>query len=186
MPNWNRYHSKITKARMMSPRFDKNRKGIASLEFVLGLPFLVLIAAIIFTVAFAAVNKISVVSESRHAIWKMRKEESGSSDLEESRRNTETKPMVISSEFGGGGGGELPGEVSGIASTKFKTYQWLGGEHETKSGTTLIFGTWDHKEIKEFTDNPDGPHLDVLGRVRELKLAQSLINMLNRLIRWAL
>ncbi len=163
------------------------RQGIASLEFVLGLPFLVLIAAIIFTVAFAAVNKISVISKARHATWKMRKDESGSSDLEDSRRNTETRPMEIETEFGGGGaGGELPGEVSGIASTKFKTYNWLGGEHETKSGTTLIYGTWDHKEITEFTDNPDGPHFDVLGRVREIKLAQGAITILNRLISWAL
>ena len=78
--------------------------------------------------------------------------------------------MVVSTGFGGGGGGggELPGEVSGIAKTKFKTYQWLGGEHTTKSGTTLVFGTWDHKEIKEFTDEPDGPHFDVLGRVEEI------------------
>lgn len=170
---------------MIKPRSSNRRKGIASLEFVLGLPFLVLVAAIIFTVAFAAVNKISVVSEARQATWKMRKEEGGSSDLEDSTRNTETKPMVISSGFGGGGG-ELPGEVSGTASTKFKTYQWLGGEHETKSGTTLIFGTWDHQELKEFTDNPDGPHFDVLGRVNEIKLAQSAIDMLNRLLGWAL
>ena len=170
----------------MKHRRMNRREGIASLEFVLGLPFLVLIAAIIFTAAFAAVNKLSVVSKARHATWKMRND-GQSNDLEDSRRNTETRPMVIETDFGGGGdGGELPGEVSGTASTKFRTYSWLGGERTTKSGTTLIYGTWDHKEITEFTDNPDGPHFEVLGRVQEIKIDQSAITILNRLISWAL
>jgi hypothetical protein len=136
------------------------RAGVASLEFVMGLPFLMLVMAIIFSVAYAGVNRTKVVFQARHQVWKMR-EDGHSHTLQKYIRIKDTKPM---NPVAGMSEKDMPGEISGAGNSKWKTYSWLmGGNLSTQSATIIITGTWDHKEITNF--NSSGPHFGVLDRI---------------------
>jgi hypothetical protein len=140
-------------------KLRKNRSGTATLEFVLGFPFLMLLAATIFVVAYASMTKTNSVSQARYEVWKMR-DKDATHELESYSRVDDTKPMQLLNFED-----EMPGEIVGSGSDSFKTYKWAGGTKTAKSKTMLVSGTWDHKEITEFTDRPGGPHLDILGKI---------------------
>ncbi len=156
-----------------------NRAGMAPLEFVMGLPFLMMVMAIIYAVAYAGVHKTQVVLQARHQVWTMR-EDTHSHSLENYKRVKDTKPLRLISLLVGK---EMPGEISGIGSSSWKTYPWLGGNKTTKSRTVLITGTWDHTEITEF--NSSGPHFSVLERIAGIE-GIGLIKSLDRIISIAL
>lgn len=136
-----------------------SRAGVATLEFVLGLPFLMLVMAIIFAVAYTGVNKTKVVFQVRHQVWTMR-EDNHSHTLQNYKRIKDTKPMQLTA---GTSEKDMPGEISGTGATTWKTYSWLGGNKTATSNTVIITGTWDHKEITNF--DSAGPHFSVLQRI---------------------
>jgi hypothetical protein len=156
-----------------------NRTGMASLEFVMGLPFLLMMMAIIYAVAYAGVHKTKVVFQARHQVWTMR-EDSHSHSLERYKRITDTKPMRLLS---GVSENDMPGEVSGIGSSSWTTYSWLGGNKTTKSSTVIITGTWDHKEITDF--NSSGPHFSVLERIAGIENLP-LLDVIDQIISFVL
>jgi len=145
----------------MRIKIGNRRAGVATLEFVLGFPFLMLLAATIFVVAYACMTKMDSVSQARYEVWKMR--DSGAShSLEDYNRSDDTKPMLLVDLSGTD---EMPGEIKGTGKSSFETYKWAGGTKTAKSKTILVAGTWDHEEITNFTDDPSGPHLGVLDNI---------------------
>jgi hypothetical protein len=167
-------------ARFCNQRKRSGRSGVATLEFVLGIPFLMLVMAIVFTVAYSGVNQTKTVFQARHQVWKMR--ESGNShNLADYKRVSDTKPMYLLAPLGQN---NMPGEVSGAGQATWSTYSWLlGGSVSTKSKTVIITGTWDHKEITNFNSN--GPHFSVLGRIGNIQNL-GILETLDTLISFAL
>ncbi len=163
----------------VSPARRTNRTGMAPLEFVMGLPFLMMVMAIIYAVAYAGVHKTKVVFQARHQVWTMR-EDSHSHTLEKYKRIKDTKPMRFLS---GVSANDMPGEISGIGSTSWTTYSWLGGNKTTKSSTVIITGTWDHQEITDF--NSSGPHFSVLERIAGIENL-GLLKILDTIISFVL
>jgi hypothetical protein len=155
------------------------RKGVATLEFVLGIPFLMLVMAIVFSVAYAGVNKTKVVFQARHQVWKMR-EDNQSHNLVNYKRVKDTKPMYLLASVSEN---NMPGEISGAGSASWSTYSWLGGTASTKSRTVIITGTWDYKEITNF--NSSGPHFSVLERIGGIQ-GLGILGALDTLISFAL
>ena len=144
-----------------------NRNGMATLEFVLGFPFLLFIFAAIYSVSWAGVNRSKVIQRSRHEVWKMR-DKSAEHNLESLNRNSDTKPLSIPIPTKTvkqaldpnikTNGNEverenMPGEIWGSSLQNFRTYEWLGGDRRAQAFTGLIDGPWDHKEV----DDLDGP-----------------------------
>ena len=155
------------------------RAGMAPLEFVMGLPFLMMVMAIIYAVAYAGVHRTQVVFQARHQVWTMRNDNHTHS-LEKYIRVKDTKPLRLGQYLRQY---EMAGEISGVGSSSWKTYPWLGGNKTTKSSTVLITGTWDHAEITEF--NAGGPHFSVLERIAGIQNI-GLIKTLDRIIGFAL
>ena len=164
----------------------RHRNGIATLEFVLGFPFLLFIFAMILTVAKAGVNRSEIVRSARYDLWKMRDSQSqSSSGLENVKRNSDAKPMSIpiptkfvKSMVPGGASSlsdsnqfsrdSMPGEISGTSSKSFQTYSWLGGGRTAKYDTAMIHWTWDHTEYHELEGS--NPHIfSVIGSMAGLK-----------------
>lgn len=166
--------------RNLTSRSSRNKRaGMAPLEFIMGLPFLMGVMAIIWAVAYAGVHKTKVVLQARNQVWAMR-EESNTHSLENYKRLKDTKPLSwLIFRIGN----EMPGQVSGVGSSSWETYAWLGGNETTKSSTLLITGTWDHSEVTEF--NSSGPHLGVLDRIVGLEDV-GLIKTLDQIISLAL
>jgi hypothetical protein len=155
------------------------RAGLATVEFVMGLPFLMLVMAIIYAVAYAGVNKTKAVFQVRHQVWKMR-EDHQKHKLQDYKRVKDTKPMQLTA---GTSENNMPGEISGSGISNWKTYSWLGGNKTTKSKTVIITGTWDHKEITNF--NNDGPHFSVLQRIGGMQ-GLGPLTVLEKIISFAL
>ena len=63
----------------------------------------------------------------------------------------------------------LPGELGGTATNSFRTYRFLGGQVEAKARSNLIHGTWDHKELTMFTENPGRSHFEVLEKIVDIE-----------------
>lgn len=145
----------------------KTRKGIASLELVLGFPFLLLIFCIIFIVATAGIKTTGAVKDARYEVWKMRDMEY-SADLDDQVQVADTRPMSITA---GWGGDEMPGETGGGTTNSFKLYNWmkLGNSLNAEGSTNLVSGTWDYEEMTVFTDRPGGPHFETLEMIADLE-----------------
>lgn len=154
------------------------RNGMASLEFVMGVPFLMLVMACIYTLAYAGVSKTDMVCQVRHQVWSMR-ESSHSHNLQNYKRIDDTQPMTLTA---GTSEKDMPGEISGTRSGSWSTYSWLGS-HTSQSGTMIITGTWDHTEITNFDSN--GPHFSVLQRIGGMQ-GLGPLTALDRIISFAL
>lgn len=122
----------------------KKRAGIASLELVLGLPFILALGAAVIVVGFAGIKRTGTVIEARHATWKNRSEPSKNSAL-----------YV--------GAAADSGKVSGESSETARAYPWMGGDKQIVASATVLSGTWDHKQIELFEKNPKVPHLLLIG-----------------------
>ena len=171
--------STLPRRRIVSLARRTNRTGLASLEFVMGLPFLMMVMAIIYAVAYAGVHKTKVVLQARHQVWTMR-EDQHSHRLDNYRRISDTKPMKLSIDTPIN---DMPGEISGTGTSTWTTYAWLGGNKTAQSKALVITGTWDHSEITEFNSN--GPHISVLERIVGIE-GLSLIKTLDQIISFAL
>ena len=156
-----------------------SRRGMASLEFVLALPFLVFIMAIVFTFALMGVKRTQSIQQARFDGWKMR-DHNHQHELEEFKLITDTKPMQV---LAGLNFQEMPGEISGADTKKMKSYSFLRGNERTiTSPTAIIHGTWDYEELTVFDDRPKGSHLQVLENVVGLNMNWGPLGIIDRVI----
>lgn len=136
----------------------RSRRGIASLEFVLGVPFLIALGGVIVMAGFVGVAKLDTVVKSRHQAWEARTNPS----------STASMPLLIYAPSDAG-------MVVGEKTNEVKTYDWLGGKQKAKSRSALITGTWDHRQIPEMSRS-EGPHIDVLthGLIKDPRLKKAI------------
>lgn len=125
-----------------------NRRGLASLEFILSLPILMLLGACLFSIAISGVNRISTISEARNSVWSLRSNQSP---------ETKSKPLFI-------GSAPTAGVIRRESINQFQIYSWLGGTRTTQSTAAVLGGVWDHKEITDFSQSPSGPHVATVLR----------------------
>jgi hypothetical protein len=131
---------------------------MATLEFAMGLPFLMLIGAAVFYTGIASLNKTKAALRARHEVWKMR-DTTATHNLVSAERTANQALYLFSPN--------TAGQFSGQAHESFEIYDWLGSLRTGKSGAAVLTGTWDHRQLADFTQDPDGPHigtaLDILG-----------------------
>ena len=160
-------------------RRRSSREGMASLEFVLALPFLVFIMAIVFTFALMGVKRTESIQQARYDGWKMR-DHSHNHQLEEFKLITDTKPMQV---LDGWNTEEMAGEISGADTVSMKSYSFLRRDARTiNSPTAIIHGTWDQDEITIFRDNEKGSHFALLGNIAGLNSDFSPLNVVDQII----
>lgn len=119
---------------------NRRRRGIASLELVLGLPFILAIAAAVFVVGFAGIKRTATVIESRHASWQQRSTPDKNGAL-----------YILAAADSG--------KVEGEASSTARAYQWMGGDRQIQAKSVVLTGTWDHKQLEDFEKTPNVPHV---------------------------
>ena len=148
---------------------EVNRAGMASLEFVLGLPFLLFVFAMIYSASWASVNRTVAIQNARYDVWKMR-DATSKHQLKPFTRNDNSKPFSIpipTKTLRNALPGEvnqnntvqrdnLQGEISGKRSQTFGMYSWLGGDRTAKAEAGIIYWTWDHEEVNSL--NGPQPH----------------------------
>src|SRR5262249_10865948 len=103
------------KSRSKQAVFD-SRRGIASLEFVLCLPFLLALAVAIFATSKAMLVKNGVAQQARYQAWKKR------GDLAASSRSTPFRTDA------------LGGEISAEPSKQVRKMPVVGGPFTARSG----------------------------------------------------
>lgn len=158
---------------------SKQRRGMASLEFVLALPFLVFIMAIVFTFALMGVKRTQSIQQARYDGWKMR-DNSHEHQLEEFKLITDTKPMQVLAGFNAE---EMPGEISGVDTVAMKSYSFLRhAERNINSTTAIIDGTWDYEEITIFEERERGSHFELLENIVGVNLNVSPLGIVDQVI----
>jgi hypothetical protein len=140
------------------------RAGIASLEMVMSLPFLLGLGAMIISIGIAGVHRTTTTTQARHDIWKMRTNQP---------ENTRSAPLSI-------GASADAGAIQGEATSSFKVYDWLGGSKTARSKAAVLGGVWNHREVTEFTDSPGSPHFPTLLRV--VGAPAGLVNLVNGIV----
>ena len=132
-------------------KFSKNtsrrRKGMATLEFVMSLPFLFVLMAMIFTLGQRCLQQSEVTMEVRNRAWLVR------SGVEKS--TVASKPFNF--------GATMAGSTQARKTKDWRKYRWLGGERTSVSKTVVIAGTWDQKQVPEMDGS--NPHAAALGKV---------------------
>lgn len=134
--------------------YKSSRRGIASFEFVMSLPFLLFLSAYIASVGWSALKKADATMSVRNSVWKKRS----------NVNSRDTKPL----NFGPWDQGLLDGKKQ----NRFRVFWQRNRNRNTTSKTAILAGTWDHKEIREFRS--DGPHFDLMKKVGVGSLGKKL------------
>jgi hypothetical protein len=141
------------------------RCGLATLELVLALPFLVALAAIIVSVARAGIVKSEVTVQARNDAWKKRHGASRGTALF-------FLPDDVQPD-------KVDDTVEGQASRAVKVSAVLNGiAPVAKSRHSVMAASWDFHDLPK-----EPPHLELAVRIatsRELKDAQSLLTTLDQ------
>ncbi len=150
------------------------RRGMAPLELVMSLPFLLAISAIIFSIGVASLGKSTAAIDARHYVWKRRS--NPPQNLPQLKNPTYNKTYALSvlSEFQ-----HLPGEVYGEYENKMKVAPWLAPVARAVSGASVLASSWDHEEVK-FSKYPDAPVLAQMASLKEAEL--QAVDAMNKLL----
>ena len=140
---------------------SKSRRGMAPLEFVLGLPFLMLLFGFTFMLGFVILGQADTAITARHEVWKLRDSSSTWADDFFSVA-TAVEPDT--------------GRADQVKREDVKIYSWLGGKAETRSRVVVLSGTWDSNQAQLF--NKDEPHLSVLDKMLDGPHLGPLSNLL--------
>lgn len=124
------------------------RRGMAPLEFVMGLPFLLLLFSFFFSLGFAFLNKTTVAINARHEVWQAREDQSHWS-------NDALSIFSALNDDSGVHEKELQQDV--------KIAQWLGGALTVKSKAAVLTGTWDSRQIPTFDEGD--PHTRLMEKM---------------------
>ena len=129
------------------------RAGVASLEFVLCMPFMLALFAFLASVGFASLEKAGVAIAVRNDAWKKRE------DKNAQRIETDRPLSAVSSIT------PLAGGIYEEAKKEVKVFDWLKQSPTAISGTAVLGGAWDHTQIDDFEKLPKGPHFSLIERV---------------------
>lgn len=144
-------------------RASNARSGLATLEFVLALPFILVVATLLVGAAYLSLGKATVTAKARHEVWSER------GDLSKA---TNHSPLAATSLIN-----PISGKIYGERERKVKIASYLGGQWKFRSGAALLTGSWDKKQVTGFSGV--GPHFAVLGQMAfggGLGDVQALIN----------
>ena len=137
-------------SREHQPTFNSRRRGIATLEFAMALPVLLLLMVAITWLGFSVIGQSEVLVEARNAAWKRRFE------------NLSDKPLVFPLKV------TIPGMpqysqasdfVTETASKKVDVSPIFKLAPGPKAGHTVLAGSWDWRAMP--LTNP--PNWDLLG-----------------------
>lgn len=128
----------------------RHRRGVASLEFVMGFPILAMLIAMLYTVYFATITKSQVTMEVRHKAWLAR-----SNPLD-------AQPFSLADADTAG---ETREELTRIVEPYRSWYPNV--QREVTWGNVLLVGSWDHRAVPFDKKGwiPVYPHLDVLQQM---------------------
>ena len=134
------------------------RAGVAPLELVMGLPFLFAVFAMLLSLGYVSLRKGMVTADVRREVWKLRDPDQQGSGITNKEGPQSYVPMAVipppSSDEG-----MVYGEVQGSV----RVFSRGGGSVSPTSGTAVLIGSWDHREIDDFNDR--GPHLEIIERI---------------------
>ena len=147
----------------------KRRCGIASIEYVLSFPILMLVFVALLFVGRGGIEKSQANFDVRYEVWKSRGPEVYEhgkpttnwyrpEKLVAFEANRDTEPLQLLSL-----GEELRGELHGRADRDFR-FPVFGGR-TASAQTTVIHGTWDHEELPMFSDDTGRPHTSLVGTI---------------------
>ncbi len=153
-----------------SPRlFSPLRRGIASLEFVMGAPFIIGLGAAILMVGYAGLKRTESTVQARHLAWKMRNPDE---DSAKGFSRQPSEPLTVD-RFTSSSGPAV-GNITGETTIDFEVYQWLGGAKQAKSGAGLLYQTWDYRQLTRFSGKDKGSlHVEILSDPIVKKLKQA-------------
>ncbi len=151
------------------------RRGTATLEFVMGVPFLIAMGAAIIAVAYSGLNRTTTAVEARHATWKLR-DLTLTPDSNFQRKSTKAMDLpfgeILSDMRAVLTGGDATGtyndgQVAGDVEKQFVTFRWLGGSKKTKSRAAVLTDNWDYtnSQMATFSNRRDSLHVDVFKPV---------------------
>jgi hypothetical protein len=141
--------------------FENNnpkRRGVAPLEFVMQLPFLLGIAAMIASVGAASLDYCGAVNRSRHEVWKLRDDPNSGGTALAVKQVQPNHPLSAVNA-----GESQQGEVYGEVHKTTNVFSWIGGDQTSKGRSAVLSGSWDHSQVTEF--DTTAPHLGVADQM---------------------
>lgn len=147
----------------------RNRRGIAPLEMVMSLPFLVAMFAMITSLLAAAQWTARCSHSARHEVWKLR---GGSSDGSPVVRKEvkETRPFQIIRNAN-----PLSGSIYGEVEKEMHLAKMVG-DATAKGRALIVVNTWDHKAIEGDFDG-NGPHVNIMARMGEVLALSAVMGL---------
>lgn len=169
--------TKLSKRRSLfsSPASMSNRQGMASLELVMGLPFLMFLIASIWAIGRVGLAKQAAAIQVRHYAWQQRLEpEQRSSKLSSQSLADPDHAMALTS-IAFPGSGILHGETKQQVSVP----NWLGGQVNPTAKTAMTVRTWSHREVDMSSSRP---HFGLFLRMGEdpggvIRIFKSIFNL---------
>ncbi|QDV66471.1 hypothetical protein Poly24_01570 [Rosistilla carotiformis] len=106
----------------------------------MGLPFLLLVVATMWSVGKASIGKHQAAIEARRHVWTLRTAPTQTSTNLKSQNYVRDAPMERLDR-------PTLGMVSGEAEENIRIAGWLGSSTRPTSKTAVLAGTWDHQQV---------------------------------------
>src|SRR6056297_998049 len=113
-------------------------RGMAPLELVIGMPFLLLVVATCWSIGSVALGRQAAAMQTRHQGWNQRTDPARRRHAMASLRPT----------------GNL---LADQRTRSVRVAGWLGTTKNPESRSAVVVGTWDHRDVPEMGNN--GPHV---------------------------
>jgi hypothetical protein len=151
------------------------RRGIAPLEFVMSLPFLVGVFAMILSVGVLAMHQSTCLVSARHKVWSQRPAPNAASQPDDFESDPTTAFSLLEALK------PLGGAVSGKVDSTAQLYFGFG-QHVASSDAKVLSNTWDYRnDNAEFAGS--GPHFGPLmwmipaGLLSDIDVLSDLLSM---------
>ena len=130
---------------------------MATLEFVMSLPILMLMIVSILAVGWAMIRKSDVAVASRHDAWARRPgADSDQGPQGEDVKDHPCHPLAVVAS-------PASGETLAVAKAQFSMPSWLGSTVTAESRNAVLLGSWDYREVPEMAGQ--GPHFGALAKI---------------------
>jgi hypothetical protein len=141
--------------KLKTNKFSRRRRctGAATIEFVLSLPPLMALAALILTFGWASLDRASVITDVRHKVWSMRERPTDITPDNLDKQFDRTRPFAL---------GARSGQLTGTSETLAHIHSSWGTPTKTRSGTSILVETWDYTMLSL---DEKWPHVSELQQV---------------------
>jgi len=135
-----------------------HRRGAAPIELVMSIPVIILLCAVMWTLAFSGIDRCWVLTEARNGPWKSRDNPAANKGRATALTWKHSSPLQLAGMLQ-----VQQGQLTGESHRTVNSPAMFGARRKTIAGSAFLAGTWDHRQAP--FNGSKLPHFSVLRQM---------------------